>query len=313
MRIFITGGTGFIGQHLVRQLSKEGHELFVLARSQVMGNKLSAENVKIIFGDINNCDSYRRVFDNNIEVVYHLAAVAGNWKKVKRSYYYKTNVQATEELLKASYDRIKKFVYCSSMSASEMMIASGGEYSRSKKEAEEKVIEYEKKGLTTLIIRPAIVYGPGDLGPVYKICQLVKKGLTFVIGSGKNLLPLVYIDDLIKVFVTAGLEKEAGIREVVGPSESFENIIKVIAKDIQVKFRIIKIPKIFAWSAAWLIENLYKAFNQEPLLTRQRVAVLTSDINSEDQRLNVPHERPMTNFGEGIKKTINWYQENGYL
>lgn len=313
MKIFITGGTGFVGSHLIKKLAREGHQLFVLARTESNAGFLHQQNVKTIIGDLNNPASYQIVFNQHIDMVYHLAALAGNDPAISKSQYWQTNVLATAGLLESCYKKINKFIYCSSLSASDLMISRSGVYGHSKKAAEDKVIEYKNKGLDAVIIRPAIVYGPGDFGPIYQICRLVKKGFVFVVGHGRNYLPLVFIDDLIEILLLVGFsEKLSKIYEIIGPGVTLDEVISDLANNLSIKSRLIKIPGFLAWIAALFSELFCPIFGKQPLLTRQRVAILTADIKSSDFTSNLPI-KSNTIFSEGIKKTINWYKDNGYL
>ncbi len=346
MRIFITGADGFIGQHLTRALIKEGHQVFALVCKKEGIKEIEKLGAKAILGDLNSLSFFKNIFDEyNIEVIYHLAAIRDRWGTSFEE-YHKINVQGTENLLKASQSKIKHFIFCSSVAAigypGKMPISEVSPcdpknlYGKSKLKAEKICKDYQKKGLSVTIIRPAVTYGPGDSrGMILKFSKLIKDGKLKIIGNGKNHLQFIYIEDLISGFLLAKNPKVIGQTYILAYKNSItlDELAKLIADNLGIKFYPINqkspffrtgiygvytkhIPLWFAKPAGFLMENFYKLFSlkKEPLITTSKVDIISKnqiyDISKAQNELDF---NPKIDYLEGISKTIKWYEENGYI
>ncbi|PIS42620.1 MAG: hypothetical protein COT24_02370 [Candidatus Kerfeldbacteria bacterium CG08_land_8_20_14_0_20_40_16] len=317
MNIFVTGGTGFIGQHLIRALLVEGNEVHFLIRDQNKAGIFGSEKAIPQVGSLENTDSYRKVFNQNIEVVYHLAAIPGQKWGFRKKDYYKLNVQATKNLLEVCQNKIKRFIFCSSINA----ISENGflrdDYGQSKWQAERYVQEYQQRGLKTVIIRPAVIYGPGDIqGMMLKLCRLVKSRKFRFISSGNNVLPFVYISDLVSAFLqTKDISQTGGAYEIIGPDlPTFRESVNQIASILKVELPKTTIPIWLARPAAFFSESISWLSNNEPLITQHRIDIITKHKPLDYQKAKADLSyNPKTNFKEGISETINWYQKHGYI
>jgi 2-alkyl-3-oxoalkanoate reductase len=316
MNIFITGGAGFIGAHLVSSLAEEGHVVYVLTRNKDKAKNLESKNIILIQGDIEKPSSYEKVFDNHIDIVYHLAAAPGQKWKFDDDDYQKINVDGTRHLLELSRNKIKKFIFCSSINAIENSTGfHKNSYGKSKLEGE-KLVKKEN-GFEAIILRPAIVYGPGDTGGMFlKMCSMVKKGAFFLIGSGKNILPVVYISDLVHAFLLAkDASQDKQVFEIAGPDDvSIGKITAIISECLKVNYRKMHVPVWIARLAAFFSETFSAVFKVEPVITNHRIDLMvkSNPISSEKARIKLGYS-PKVKFEEGIKITISWYKENGFI
>lgn len=317
MKIFITGGTGFIGSHLANKLADLGHQVIVFTRNQEKISNLNKGKIELIEGKINEPETYKRIFNQNIDIVYHLAAVPGLKWGMAESDYNPVNVQATEELLKLCLNKIKRFIYCSSINAISRNNFLRDPYGKSKWQAEQIVLDYQKKGLATIIIRPAIVYGPSDTeGMMLKLIRLINKKRFILVGSGKNIVPFVFIDDVINAFINALTCLMTGqAYEIIGPEEiSIKESVKIIAKKLNVEMPAVNLPIWLIRSAAFFSELFGKLINHQPLITQHRVDILVKDQHFfAEKAARELNYQPVINFADGLAKTVNWYKENDYL
>ncbi len=329
MKIFITGATGFIGQHLTRVLIIEGHQVFGLVSKKEKIKEVEKMGAEVVLGDLNSVSFFKNIFNEyNIDIVYHLAAIRDKWGTSSEE-YNKVNVQGTENLLKASQNKIKHFIFCSSIAAigyPEKLPYSESSfcipknlYSQSKLEAEKLVINYQKRGLPTTIIRPAVVYGPKDVkGMILKFSKMIKEKKFKIIGDGKNNIQLIYIDDLIKGFLRIIQPKTIGQIYILSYKNpiTLNKLEKLIADNLEVQFSSKHIPLWFAKPAGFLMENFYKlfSFKKEPLVTTSKVDIISKnqiyDISKAQKELGFD---PKIDYLEGIVKVLKWYKENGYL
>lgn len=317
MNILVTGATGFIGKNLVRSLVNNNHKVKCLIRETSKKadiGYLKKIKVQLFYGDITKKETLENSIDN-VDVVYHLAGVLGNFNTPEKD-FYKIHVLGTKNLLKLC--KKQKFIYCSSAGVLGPII-DGDElrrlnptnvYEKTKAEAEKLVLEYDNYA----ILRPEFVYGPYDLH-VLNLFRAIKNRNFYIIGDGSNMLHPAYVDDLIyclikcldkkiknKIFLVAG-EKPITVKEFA----------KLIAGQLNVKINKIKIPLHLARVYVSVIEPFAKVFNLNPFLTKSRFNFFTKtrtfDTKKAQKMLNY---RPIK-LEKGIKKTLEWYKKNNYL
>jgi len=216
-RVLVTGGTGFIGSHLVRRLVAEGRRVRVLCRPSSSLDALPTDGVELAFGDVSDLTSVRRAMQG-IEVLYHLAATTGgDWAT-----HYRGTVVGTRNVLQAAVEAgVGKVVYVSSLGVLhasrfpnggtvdecfplEQRPEARGDYSRAKLEAERVAREFAGDGgLPVCIVRPGLVYGPGKSGFLSDAGFQVSDGLVLVVGMGGRRLGLTYVENLVDALLLA--------------------------------------------------------------------------------------------------------------
>ena len=326
MKILVTGGTGFIWSHLVKRLISKGHHIFCLIRDCRKGEILRNLGATLITGDITDSNLIEQI-PEGIEQIHHLAGVLGKWN-IPNQVYQDVHIRGTENMLKLCMRfRIKRFVHCSSAG----VLGPTGEaffdesfpyrptsiYERTKAEAEKLVLTYAGDAkIDTTIIRPAVVYGPRD-SHMLGLFKAVQGGFFPLIGSGKALLQPAYIEDVIhgfescinnektinQIYILAG-ERPVTVKEFVG----------MIAKIIKAKSFQINIPSCrIAKFIASLFEVGGKIFPINPPFTRAVVKFFTENKSYKiDKAVQELDYKPI-NLEEGLRRTIEWYQENSYL
>ncbi|HDO29638.1 MAG TPA: NAD(P)-dependent oxidoreductase, partial [Desulfobacteraceae bacterium] len=172
MKILVTGGTGFTGKALVKRLIEDGHEVVSLDYQEgLKTDEIRSWGAKVIIGSVTDKEVVERSMDG-VEIVHHLAA-AFRELDVPNSYYEEVNVGGTKNVLAAAHAHgVKKFIYCSTCgvhgnvanppAGEDAPIQPADYYQRTKYEAEPLVSAYSGKGMDTVILRPAAIYGPGD-------------------------------------------------------------------------------------------------------------------------------------------------------
>jgi nucleoside-diphosphate-sugar epimerase len=224
MRVTVTGGTGFLGSYLVRDLLAKGVSVRVLARPSPRADSLAAAGVEIAQGDLRDQDSIARAVKGS-DIVYHLAAKVGS---APRDAYFETNVQGTERLLNAcAQNGVGQLVYASSLAVYGPMPEGTridedtpfddkpqlrDPYSEAKIAADRLVSSFaQKTGLPTVILREGIIFGPGRQLPAGLFA--FRMGSTDVVfGKPTSRFPLNYVENLIDAMQVAAASGK-GLRE----------------------------------------------------------------------------------------------------
>jgi nucleoside-diphosphate-sugar epimerase len=337
MKILVTGGTGFLGGHLVRVLLEGGHEVRALVRRGSNVGRL--KGAELVYGDLTEPASLRQAMEG-IEAVYHLAAIRDKWGTPYQA-YYTVNVKGTQNLLDAAAGSVDKFVYCSAagvarypgnLQADESLPYNTDghgqyRYHHTKALAEKLALEYARTGqVPVTVVRPALIYGPGDTWGMMTRLVTMLAGRRFVlVGDGWNHLHLVYVDDVIRAFLLAGESPESvgQVYIVAGPSPiSFNNLVAKVCALLGVRPPRWHIPVGVAKAAGWMLEMAYtgklrmgiRAFGDIPLVTRDKVDTLTVDrgynIAKIQQELGYC---PTVDYEEGLRLIVAWCRQQGHL
>lgn len=326
MKALVTGGTGFTGRHLVARLVNEGYEVRVLARKQ--DPELEELGVELIIGDISD----KAVIDKSVEgvnKVFHLAAVFREGGGIPKKVFWDVNVNATRNLLEASLQKgVERFIHCSTCGvlghiskppADETFPYNpGDEYQRTKCEAEKIALDYfHNKGLPGVVVRPAAIYGPGDLR-FLRLFKAINDRKFIMIGRGEVFYHPVYVDDLVDGIMLCGNEKQAlGEIYIIG-GESYvtlNQLVTMIAEGLCVQVPKIKFPFFWpVWAASFACEIVCWPFGFSPPIFRRRVDIFRKNraFNISKARNELGYE-PKVSLEEGIKTTAEWYKNKGYL
>jgi nucleoside-diphosphate-sugar epimerase len=327
MRVFVTGGTGFTGSYLVKRLVKDGCEVGALARKTSNTELLKKLGVEIIYGDI--VDKYLvKKAVNGFDLVYHIAAMYREGSGISEKPFWDVNVVGTKNMLEASLNaNVGRFVHCSTVGvqgnitnppANENYPYNPGDvYQKTKVEGEKLALNYFNCGLPGVIVRPVGIYGPGDLR-FLKLFKSINTGRFVMVGDGKVLYHLTYVDDLIEGFILCGKKDNVlgQIYTIAGEKyTSFNELVEIIANALGVKKPKIHFPFFWpVWVAALLCEVVCYPFSINPLIFRRRVDIFRKDraFDISKARKELGYE-PKVCLEEGIKKTAEWYREKGYL
>jgi len=323
MKAALTGGSGFIGTHLVDRLVSEGHRVRVLVREKSKIRLLSKLRAELVYGDVTDKRSLQRLV-NGADVVYHLAAYIYG---TSADMFWKVNYLGTRNVLEACAHRdLRRFVFTSTVTvmgsitdppADETRLYNPtSPYDRSKCEAEKLALHYHQKfNMPVTIIRPAVVYGPGNMYHL-KLCRWIKRG-NLLIGNMNNRLHLSYIDNLIQG-ITLAAEKPKALGEVyiIADAEpiTWRRYVYLIREAIGMSHRDGQIPVWTVKAAARMFEAASSMLGTDPLLASHWVEELTRnfayDISKARRDLGYS---PKVSLREGVSRTVQWYKRKGYL
>ena len=210
--VFITGASGFIGGKVAERLLSEGRRVGVLARRPLPElEKLGAE---VILGDLADTTALRQGCEG-AGTVFHVAGRVGVWGP--EADFLKVNVEGTRNIIAASHAAgVPRLVYTSSPSvvyngrdlagvneSAPLCTTAPCAYPTSKAAAEKLVTGANSPTLTTVSLRPHLVWGPGDKNVVPRVLALAKKGRLKIIGTGKNKVDVTHITNVVDAHLLA--------------------------------------------------------------------------------------------------------------
>jgi nucleoside-diphosphate-sugar epimerase len=323
-KVLVTGATGFVGRHLVNKLLAVGQSVRVLTRDKSKALHLWGGSVDIVVGDLTDRDSLKSIA-KDIDIVYHLA---GEIKEKEK--FYKVNVEGTKNLLQVCLgSEISKFVHFSSAgvtgpSAGKVVDERTpcnpiSDYERSKYEGERIALDFWAKfGMPVTIVRPTIIFGEGRKRGADSFATwltMIQKRRFWFIGSGDYVANYIYVGDVVEACMLIAKRSDAiGEVYIVSDPCTMREFVGTIADILDVKYPRMSIPRPLAYLIAANLQIISRIAGFSPLLTVNRVRALTNPTlySAEKIRKELGFIPPL-GFREGLRRTIQWYRDNGIL
>lgn len=324
-KILITGATGFVGSHVAKLLKESGHEVIALVRNSSQDNYLRYLGIKLVYGNIED-PLLSKLSQQlpNVDVCIHLAGII---KTKKISDFELINTKGSANV----YGLCKKvgvprFVFVSSIAArgpnrigvADTELQPVSHYGRSKRVAEE-IIKKERNGPSLVIIRPPVVYGPGDRETL-TLFRFIKRGFFPIIGSGAKRVSFIYVEDLAKMLAAAATGhkvKEGPYYPEDGSSGySWLQIHQMAERITKQKIRKIHIPHVVAKTMMSVGEFYAKLKKRAPMLSRDKYAEIKQDAwtcDVQDILSDFELDDPLVPLNIGLEKARNWYIEKGWI
>ena len=325
MRVLVTGATGFTGGHLARALRSRGDLVRALVRDSSRARDLSAAGIELVTGDLRDATALTRAVADT-DIVYHVAAMyreAG----VSADAYRAVNAVAVRCLIEsAAAARVRRVVHCSTVGVhgdvehppanEDAPLRPGDVYQRTKLEGEQLAREAaDRLGIEVTIVRPTGIYGPGDR----RLLKLFRAAVRRfpILGSGEIYYHLTYIDDLIEGFRLCGEQPAAANRTYIlagGEVTTLNELVATIADVAGVAPPRWHVPVWPFWAAGAVCEAICVPLGIEPPIYRRRVDFYTKsrafDIGRARREIGYA---PRVGLREGIRRTLDWYREHGWL
>ncbi len=326
-RVAITGGAGFLGQHLTEALLTAGYSVSILARRAEQAEPLRGRVQRILVGDINDADAVAELVED-ADAVIHLVS---NFRTASGppASYYTTNLEGTRTTLDAARAAgVKRFLYCSTIGvhghvestpADESSPYNPGDlYQLTKVQGEQLCFERagESTNMEIVILRPCSQYGPGDLR-MLKMFRMLEKRTFPMLGACRENFHAVYIDDVVDGFLRAltvpGIHGQAFI--IGGPEyHPLREYIAIAAKAASLPLPWIRLPYWPFYLASVVCEAICVPFGIEPPLHRRRLRFYRNNrAFSIRKARDVLGYEPQVSLHEGLARTVAWYREKGYL
>ena len=325
MRVFVTGGTGFIGNPLIKKLLQIGHEVVALTRKTKDLTASSLKEVIPVEGDLSDSSLLYRAM-KGCQQVYHLAALARSW--APRSHHFdRTNIDGTRNLLDACKQaRIERVVYTSTAMAigpTDGFVADESRsnaphpvshYQRSKAAAERVVSTYVKGGLPVIMVLPSLVYGQGISQRRISFNRFLQdfiRGLPLIIpGDGTQQLNCAYLDDVVTGTLLAMQHGKVGERYILGGENIYLRDLEAIVNQIAgMKRKIFFVPFWMAKFVGLIEEARARLMHGTPMLTWSSVETYHHSWAYSSQKAITELGYSPRPLSEGLRMTIEWLRE----
>lgn len=322
----VTGGSGFIGSHLVELLLKKGYTVRCLLRKTSSTAWLKGLPITVVTGD---------VFDRNalaeavagVDVIYHSAGLT---KAKTKEEYFRANAGGTRNLLEAAVQHapgLQRFVHISSQTAAgpsptatPITEEQSGKpittYGWSKLRAEEECLAFRDR-LPVTIVRPPAVFGPRDKD-VFEFFATMQKGLQPVVGFGEKYVSLIHVADLVRGIVMAGESPNSiGGTYFIGSKATYGwlEVGQVTRKILGRRALTVRIPEAGVYVIAAFAE-LFSRFSPKPaLINFEKARDMVQNYwtcDSSKARRDFGYEQELS-LEEGIRDTIAWCRNEGWL
>jgi NADH dehydrogenase len=292
--ILITGGTGFVGSHLVRRMRREGLPLRALVRNPDRAQELADQRVEAVPGDISDKASLEKAVEG-VERVIHLVGIIQEAPGVT---FKGVHVEGTRNLVEAARKAgVRHFFYQSALGARP---GAKSEYHKTKWQAEELV---RASGIPYTVLRPSLIYGPGDQFTL-RLAEIIRQSPVLpVIGSGKSKVQPIAIDDVVSCIVKA-VSSDVFLNEsyeIGGPEQlTYEEVTRAIAGAMGIRRPAVHMPMLFMRPMARVLEAVLP---KPPVTTDQLIMLREDNICSMRDIREVFGIEPVK-FWEGLKKFI---------
>ena len=325
----VTGATGFIGGHLAQRLVEEGYQVRCLARDSSDTSLLERLDVEIAPGDLTSASSIARAA-KGCRYVFHCGALVSDWATTRE--IERVNVEGTRNVLQASLDAsVERFVHFSTTdvygypgrpAVEETYSATrfANWYAQTKLAAEAEVARVGKTGrMEAVVLRPATVYGPRSVEVVGGIAKAIRGGNMLLVGGGRAVAGLVYIDNLVDAALLA-LRQEAAAGQAFNASDglgvTWKEFTDGLAEGLGCREVRWSLPYWAANGIGFSLEHGYRALRRTtrlstpPLLSRQAVHVLgrNQDFSNRKARELLGWE-PRVDYAAGLERTLAWLKD----
>jgi len=328
MTTLVTGGTGFLGSHVVERLARAGRPVRALVRKSSDTTFLrKLPNVELVEGAVEDRPSVERALEGVTGIVH----AAGLVKAKGPDDFMRVNHGGTENLVQAALARngaVRRFVLVSSLAALRPSDSSGTpvpedaeprpvtHYGKSKLAAE-RAVRARQGELSVVILRPPAIYGPRDR-EILAFFKSIKLGVLPLLGSTQNKLSMIYGSDCAAACV-AGLDADVPSGSTYhvddGSVHTLEELIVLAEQAMGKKARFrFHLPRRLVETAALGSELYGKATNRAVMLTRDKLNELFEQwvCDSARARRDLGFA-PEVSFEDGVHRTMAFYREAGWL
>lgn len=326
MPILVTGGTGFLGKQLIKELSRLDEDIHLLVRKNGNLKEIDNNRLKLFKGDVTDIHTIRKAI-KGCRTIFHMASLVKAWTR-NPAEFYKVNVEGLRNVMECALEEnVSKFIYTSSFMAigpsdgkinTEETLHDPGHlhnhYERTKYVADQLIPEYLNKGLPVVTVYPCVIYGPGEITEgnlvVRIILDFLKRKIPGILGDGSKVWNYAFITDVVKGHLLAMEKGRAGQKYILGGENvSMENFFHLLEALSGIKAPKRHIPFWIAKMSARCEEFIARISGRTPKHIPSTIEIYKHDWAFCSEKAE--HELGYTHIPlkEGLERTLDWIQK----
>lgn len=323
MRVFLTGGTGFIGANLARLLLQQGYKVTTLVRPDSCLYNLQSLDVELVEGDLNDPGLTSKMQD--CQVLFHVAACYSLWQR-DRNLLHRSNVLGTRNILKcARKANIERTVYTSSVAA--IGVGKNGQsvdethqspvarligyYKKSKYYAEQEAISATLLGQDIVIVNPTTPIGGWDIKPTPTgeiIVRFLRRKMPFYVDTGLNLID---VQDVAWGHLLALEKGRTGDRYILGNKNlTLKQILHKLARITDLKAPKNQIPYWIPYAVAWIDEKILASLGKKPSISLDGVRMSRQKMFYNPDKAVTQLGLPQSSIDMALENAVHWFQQS---
>jgi dihydroflavonol-4-reductase len=323
----VTGGTGFVGSHVVRALVAKGRSVRCLARAESRRDNLEGLPVEVVAGDLTDPPSLARAL-SGVQTLYHVAADNRLWARDPQE-LYRANAGGTENILAAAAAAgVEKVVYTSSVAALGLNDDGSpgdettpvlrdriiGHYKKSKYDAERVAQAWAARGLPVVIVNPSTPIGERDIKPTptgQMIVDFLNRKIPAYVDTGLN---LVDVRDVAAGHLAAAEKGRAGERYILGNRNmTLKEILDALARLTGLPAPKVRLPHWIPLSVAGVSTAWSGVTGGAPRISLESVRMSTHRMFFDADKAVRELGLAQTPVEEPLARAVAWFREKGYV
>src|SRR5438874_5136755 len=326
MKVLITGATGLLGGHLIKELQQRNEQIRALVLPVENADSLIERGIEVVRGDITDASSLPPAV-KDVDLIFHLAGMMAVWRPLAD--YRLVNVTGSENLYKAAQQAgVRRYIHTSSHTVyglgygrflieNDPLRPDPDPYSLTKAEGDRLMRRLMLTSeMETVILRPGTFFGPGDRLHFGRMAQKMKGGKGVIIGRGNNALPFCYVTDVVQGFMLAAYHKNApgNVYNITNDRPmTQQEIFDAIADDVHGKRPTLHLPYLPIYYGAIVAEKVVaRVTRTKPVVTQLGAMMFGSDNRHsvEKARRELGYE-PKVDLRTGITVAAEWFNAGG--
>lgn len=326
MRAFVTGGTGFVGAHVVRCLLQSEYKVTALVRKNSRLENLKGLEIDMVIGDLNDPGIWEQM--RGCHYLFHLAAHYSLWQK-DRHLLYHHNVEGTRNLLRSAQKAgIERTVYTSSVAA--IGVGESGEivdethqsplnklvgdYKKSKFLAEQVAKTAVQEGQDIVIVNPSSPIGPLDIKPTPTgdiILRFLRQQMPAYVNTGLNFID---VRDVAQGHLLALEKGKTGDRYILGNENlSLKQLLDTLSEITGIKAPQLSLPSFIPLSVAWIEEKVLAPLGKTPTVPIDGVRMAQQPMYYNASKAIRILGLPQSSVRVALQDAVRWFVSNGYV
>lgn len=324
-KALVTGATGFVGSVLCKELLDHGYEVRALYRNEQKLDTIKGLDLELFKGDICSPEDMQKACQG-MDVVFHIAALFREAKH-EDDVYRQVNIEGVRNVFDSAISAgVKKVIHCSTVGVHSHIpnppadetedYRPGDIYQETKCEGEKLALSYYNDGkMAGNVIRPAMIWGPGDTRTL-KLFKGISKKRMPLIGTGKTFVHWILVNDLARAFRLAAEADVTGEVFIIAGREAvtMECLFKTIAEKIGASTSFLRLPALPIQLIGGLVEAVCIPFGVEPPIYRRRVDFFTKTRSFDSSKAKrLLGFEAASDFAGEVQSIADWYRTKGWI